>query len=99
MEVEERESAPHQIVAAGVRWSRHLERVVREFMTEPCVVITAMEEAALWGSVQQVMRQVWWAPRHQQVAFVSWINTNVKRLTLQSFNFVHESVIVNLNLY
>ncbi|KAM5297159.1 putative ATP-dependent RNA helicase TDRD12 [Glossophaga mutica] len=55
IEVEERESAPHQIVAAGARWSRHLERVAREFMIEPYVVITAMEEAALYGSVQQVV--------------------------------------------
>ncbi|KAF6076416.1 hypothetical protein HJG60_000114 [Phyllostomus discolor] len=55
IEVEGRESAPHQIVAAGVRWSRHLEHVIQEFMTEPYVVITAMEEAALCGSVQQVV--------------------------------------------
>ncbi|XP_054444946.1 putative ATP-dependent RNA helicase TDRD12 [Pteronotus mesoamericanus] len=55
IEVEERESAPHQIVAVGVRWNRHLEHVIREFMTDPYVVITATEEAALYGSVQQVV--------------------------------------------
>uniref|UniRef100_A0A8C6HZU1 Putative ATP-dependent RNA helicase TDRD12 n=1 Tax=Mus spicilegus TaxID=10103 RepID=A0A8C6HZU1_MUSSI len=55
VEVEERESAPHQIVAVGVHWNRHIDHLVREFMKDPCVVITALEEAALYGSVQQVV--------------------------------------------
>ncbi|XP_059855058.1 putative ATP-dependent RNA helicase TDRD12 isoform X2 [Delphinus delphis] len=56
IEVEERESAPHQIVAVGVHWNRHIEQLIREFMNDPYIVITAMEEAALYGSVQQVVR-------------------------------------------
>ncbi|XP_031242062.1 putative ATP-dependent RNA helicase TDRD12 isoform X2 [Mastomys coucha] len=55
VEVEERESAPHQIVAVGVHWNRHIDHLVREFMKDPCVVITALEEAALYGNVQQVV--------------------------------------------
>nr|Q9CWU0.2 RecName: Full=Putative ATP-dependent RNA helicase TDRD12; AltName: Full=ES cell-associated transcript 8 protein; AltName: Full=Tudor domain-containing protein 12 [Mus musculus] len=55
VEVEERESAPHQIVAVGVHWNKHIDHLVREFMKDPCVVITALEEAALYGSVQQVV--------------------------------------------
>nr|XP_048304746.1 putative ATP-dependent RNA helicase TDRD12 isoform X3 [Myodes glareolus] len=55
VEVEERESAPHQIVAVGVHWNRHIDHLVREFMKEPYVVITALEEAALYGNVQQVV--------------------------------------------
>ncbi|KAM7060203.1 putative ATP-dependent RNA helicase TDRD12 isoform 2-T2 [Molossus nigricans] len=55
IEVEERESAPHQIVAVGVRWNRHIEHLIREFMNDPYIVITAMEEAALYGNVQQVV--------------------------------------------
>ncbi|XP_061028786.1 putative ATP-dependent RNA helicase TDRD12 [Eubalaena glacialis] len=55
IEVEERESAPHQIVAVGVHWNRHVEQLIKEFMNDPYVVITAMEEAALYGSVQQVV--------------------------------------------
>uniref|UniRef100_H0WIW3 Putative ATP-dependent RNA helicase TDRD12 n=1 Tax=Otolemur garnettii TaxID=30611 RepID=H0WIW3_OTOGA len=54
-EVEERESAPHQIVAVGVHWSTHIEHLIKEFMNDPYIVITAMEEAALFGSVQQVV--------------------------------------------
>lgn len=54
IDVEERESAPHQIVAVGVHWSRHIEQLVKEFMNDPYIVVTAMEEAALYGSVQQV---------------------------------------------
>ncbi|EGW06772.1 Tudor domain-containing protein 12 [Cricetulus griseus] len=53
VEVEERESAPHQIVAVGVHWNRHVDHLVREFMKDPYIVITALEEAALYGNVQQ----------------------------------------------
>ncbi|XP_076988367.1 putative ATP-dependent RNA helicase TDRD12 isoform X3 [Tamandua tetradactyla] len=55
MEAEEKESAPHQIVAVGVHWTTHIGRLMREFMSDPYVVITALEEAALYGSVQQVV--------------------------------------------
>nr|XP_020138913.1 putative ATP-dependent RNA helicase TDRD12 isoform X1 [Microcebus murinus] len=55
IDVEERESAPRQIVAVGVHWSKHIEHLVKEFMSDPYIVITAMEEAALYGSVQQVV--------------------------------------------
>jgi ATP-dependent RNA helicase TDRD12 len=62
MEVEERESAPHQIVAVGVHWNRHIEHLIKEFMNDPYIVITAMEEAALYGCVQQVVSCgcAWW---------------------------------------
>ncbi|XP_029422503.1 putative ATP-dependent RNA helicase TDRD12 [Nannospalax galili] len=55
VQVEERESAPHQIVAVGVHWNRHVEHLVREFMKDPHIVITAPEEAALYGNVQQIV--------------------------------------------
>ncbi|XP_039087827.1 putative ATP-dependent RNA helicase TDRD12 [Hyaena hyaena] len=55
IDVEERESAPHQIVAVGVHWSRQIEQLMKEFMNDPYVVVTALEEAALYGSVQQVV--------------------------------------------
>ncbi|XP_069919365.1 putative ATP-dependent RNA helicase TDRD12 [Oryctolagus cuniculus] len=55
IDVEERESAPHQIVAVGVHWNKHIAHLIREFLNDPCVVITAMEEAALYGNVQQVV--------------------------------------------
>ncbi|ELK31371.1 Tudor domain-containing protein 12 [Myotis davidii] len=54
IEVEERESAPHQIVAVGVHWNRHIQHLIKEFMNDPYIVITAMEEAALYGGVQQI---------------------------------------------
>ncbi|XP_058385058.1 putative ATP-dependent RNA helicase TDRD12 isoform X2 [Diceros bicornis minor] len=55
VEVGERESAPRQIVAVGLHWDRHVGHLVRECMNDPYVVITAMEEAAVYGSVQQVV--------------------------------------------
>ncbi|XP_023439450.2 putative ATP-dependent RNA helicase TDRD12 [Dasypus novemcinctus] len=55
IEVEERESAPHQIVAVGVHWNKHIGHLIKEFMNDPYIVITALEEAALYGSVQQVV--------------------------------------------
>ncbi|XP_060041653.1 putative ATP-dependent RNA helicase TDRD12 isoform X2 [Erinaceus europaeus] len=55
IDIDERESAPHQIVAVGVHWNRHIEHLIKEFMNDPYIVITALEEAALYGSVQQVV--------------------------------------------
>uniref|UniRef100_A0A8C3RMV7 Putative ATP-dependent RNA helicase TDRD12 n=1 Tax=Chelydra serpentina TaxID=8475 RepID=A0A8C3RMV7_CHESE len=54
--VEERESAPHQIVAVGSHWSKHIEHLTKEFMNDPYIVITAMEEASIYGNVQQVVQ-------------------------------------------
>ncbi|CAM5093465.1 unnamed protein product [Natator depressus] len=54
--VEERESAPHQIVAVGNHWNKHIEHLTREFMNDPYIVITAMEEASIYGNVQQVVQ-------------------------------------------
>lgn len=73
IEVEGRESAPHQIVAVGVHWNRHIEQLIKEFMNDPYIVITAMEEAALYGSVQQVKSPgcVWWGVGEpKQVTFI-----------------------------
>ncbi|XP_060132083.1 putative ATP-dependent RNA helicase TDRD12 [Zootoca vivipara] len=56
LNVEEKESAPQQIVAIGRHWSKNIERLTKEFMNDPYVVITSMEEAAIYGKVQQVVQ-------------------------------------------
>ncbi|XP_016112387.1 putative ATP-dependent RNA helicase TDRD12 [Sinocyclocheilus grahami] len=50
---EERSSCPRQIIAVGSRWSTGIEALVREHMIYPSVIITVMEEAALYGRVHQ----------------------------------------------
>ncbi|MGH0116283.1 UNVERIFIED_CONTAM: hypothetical protein FKN15_003463 [Acipenser sinensis] len=50
---EERVSLPQQIIAVGNRWNKQIRDLVREYMSDPCVVITIMEEATLYGSVHQ----------------------------------------------
>ncbi|XP_048185906.1 putative ATP-dependent RNA helicase TDRD12 [Perognathus longimembris pacificus] len=55
VEVEERESAPRQVVAVGAHWSQHVEHLVQEVLNDPYIVISAPEEAALYGGVQQVV--------------------------------------------
>ncbi|XP_075796244.1 putative ATP-dependent RNA helicase TDRD12 isoform X3 [Pelodiscus sinensis] len=54
--VEDRELAPHQIVAVGCHWNKHIEHLTNEFMNDPYIVITAMEEASIYGNVQQVVQ-------------------------------------------
>ncbi|XP_065423245.1 putative ATP-dependent RNA helicase TDRD12 isoform X6 [Chrysemys picta bellii] len=54
--IEEQESAPHQIIAVGSHWSKHIEHLTKEFMNDPYIVITAMEEASIYGNVQQVVQ-------------------------------------------
>lgn len=51
---EERTSCPRQIIAVGSRWSAGIEALVREHMIYPSIIITVMEEAALYGRVHQV---------------------------------------------
>uniref|UniRef100_A0A8C6ZTT2 Putative ATP-dependent RNA helicase TDRD12 n=1 Tax=Nothoprocta perdicaria TaxID=30464 RepID=A0A8C6ZTT2_NOTPE len=54
--IEERLYSPHQIVAVGTCWNKHLAHLLKEFMKDPYVVITAMEEASIYGNVQQVVQ-------------------------------------------
>uniref|UniRef100_A0A8B9RPS7 Putative ATP-dependent RNA helicase TDRD12 n=1 Tax=Accipiter nisus TaxID=211598 RepID=A0A8B9RPS7_9AVES len=53
---EEWEYSPHQIIAVGTRWNKHIPRLIKEFMNDPYIVITAMEEASIYGKVQQVVQ-------------------------------------------
>ncbi|XP_061450280.1 putative ATP-dependent RNA helicase TDRD12 isoform X2 [Rhineura floridana] len=56
LNVEEKESAPQQIVAVGRHWNKNIEYLTKDFMNDPYVVITSMEEAAIYGEVQQVVQ-------------------------------------------
>ncbi|NWU75155.1 DDX17 helicase, partial [Onychorhynchus coronatus] len=47
---------PHQIIAVGTQWNKHIPPLMEEFMNDPYVVITVVEEAAICGNVQQVVR-------------------------------------------
>ncbi|KAI7811614.1 putative ATP-dependent RNA helicase TDRD12-like [Triplophysa rosa] len=52
---EERASCPRQIIAVGSRWCARMEGLVRDYMIYPSVVISVMEEAALYGKVHQMV--------------------------------------------
>ncbi|NXB71899.1 DDX17 helicase, partial [Donacobius atricapilla] len=51
-----RGNLPHQIIAVGTRWHKHITPLIKEFMNDPLVVITVAEEAAIFGNVQQVVQ-------------------------------------------
>ncbi|KFO93067.1 Tudor domain-containing protein 12, partial [Buceros rhinoceros silvestris] len=53
---EKLECSPHQIIAVGTRWNKHIAQLIKEFMKDPYVVITAMEEASIYGNVQQIVQ-------------------------------------------
>uniref|UniRef100_A0A8C8A6U5 Putative ATP-dependent RNA helicase TDRD12 n=1 Tax=Otus sunia TaxID=257818 RepID=A0A8C8A6U5_9STRI len=50
------EYSAHQIIAVGTRWNKHIRRLIKEFMNGPYIVITTIEEASIYGNVQQVVR-------------------------------------------
>ncbi|KAJ8248978.1 hypothetical protein GJAV_G00229830 [Gymnothorax javanicus] len=52
---EGRSSCCKQIVAVGQQWSREVEGLVKEHMSDPSIIITTMEEAALYGGVHQMV--------------------------------------------
>ncbi|KFQ62637.1 Tudor domain-containing protein 12, partial [Pelecanus crispus] len=53
---EEWEYSPHQIIAVGTHWNKHIAHLIKEFMNDPYIVITAMEEASIYGKVRQIVR-------------------------------------------
>ncbi|CAK6977923.1 putative ATP-dependent RNA helicase TDRD12 [Scomber scombrus] len=52
---EEKASCPQQLVAVAKRWTSHMEALLTNHMSNPCVVMTVPEEAALYGNVQQII--------------------------------------------
>ncbi|KAM6253046.1 putative ATP-dependent RNA helicase TDRD12 [Porphyrio hochstetteri] len=46
----------HQTIAVGTRWNKHTARLIKEFMNNPYIVITTVEEASIYGNVQQVLQ-------------------------------------------
>ncbi|XP_066493875.1 putative ATP-dependent RNA helicase TDRD12 isoform X2 [Tiliqua scincoides] len=56
LNVEEREFAPRQIVAVGNHWNKNIHFLTKEYMNDPYIVITSVEEAAIYGNVQQVVQ-------------------------------------------
>ncbi|NXO06948.1 DDX17 helicase, partial [Oriolus oriolus] len=51
-----RGNPPCQIIAVGTQWNKHITPLIKEFMDDPYVVITVVEEAAIFGNVQQVVQ-------------------------------------------
>nr|XP_054496958.1 putative ATP-dependent RNA helicase TDRD12 [Agelaius phoeniceus] len=51
-----RGNRPHQIIAVGTQWNKHITPLIKEFMNDPHIVITVIEEAAIFGNVQQVVQ-------------------------------------------
>ncbi|NXB14000.1 DBP2 helicase, partial [Rhagologus leucostigma] len=47
---------PHQMIAVGTQWNKHITPLIKEFMNDPYIVITVIEEAAIFGNVQQVVQ-------------------------------------------
>ncbi|XP_074014109.1 putative ATP-dependent RNA helicase TDRD12 [Numenius arquata] len=53
---EEWEYSLHQIIAVGTCWNKYIAHLIKEFMKDPYIVITAVEEASIYGNVQQVVQ-------------------------------------------
>ncbi|NXH41929.1 DDX17 helicase, partial [Dicaeum eximium] len=53
---QEQGTLPHQIIAVGTQWNKHITPLIKEFMNDPHIVITVIEEAAIFGNVQQVVQ-------------------------------------------
>uniref|UniRef100_A0A8C3Q2R9 Putative ATP-dependent RNA helicase TDRD12 n=1 Tax=Chrysolophus pictus TaxID=9089 RepID=A0A8C3Q2R9_CHRPC len=53
---EEWKYSPHQIIAVGTQWNKHIGSLIKEFMNDPYIVITALEEASIYGNVQQALK-------------------------------------------
>ncbi|NXT70828.1 DBP2 helicase, partial [Chaetops frenatus] len=47
---------PHQIIAVGTEWNKHITPLIKDFMNDPYIVVTVVEEAAILGDVHQVVQ-------------------------------------------
>ncbi|NXC61287.1 DBP2 helicase, partial [Aleadryas rufinucha] len=47
---------PRQIIAVGTQWNKRITPLIKELMNDPYIVITVIEEAAIFGNVQQVVQ-------------------------------------------
>ncbi|XP_059190875.1 putative ATP-dependent RNA helicase TDRD12 [Centropristis striata] len=52
---EEKAACPQQLVAVAKKWTSHMEGLLTNHMPYPCIVMTVLEEAALYGNVQQII--------------------------------------------
>ncbi|XP_053934528.1 putative ATP-dependent RNA helicase TDRD12 isoform X2 [Cuculus canorus] len=53
---EEWKCSPQQIIAVGTHWNKHIVNLIKQFMNDPYIVITSVEEASIYGNVQQVVQ-------------------------------------------
>lgn len=44
----------HQLVAVARRWSGPMHRLLADHMPQPCIVLSVLEEVALYAGIQQV---------------------------------------------
>ncbi|XP_009809338.1 putative ATP-dependent RNA helicase TDRD12 [Gavia stellata] len=92
---EEREYIPHQIIAVGTRWNKHIALLIKEFMNDPYIVITAMEEASIYGNVQQVVQP---CTNHERTAvllkILDFTHNNLQKVLVFT-NSVNEAEMVH----
>lgn len=48
----------HQLVAVAKRWSGHMGHLLANYMPHPCIVLSVLEEVALYADIQQVEHQI-----------------------------------------
>lgn len=44
----------HQLVAVAKRWNRHMGHLLANYMPHPCIVLSVLEEVALYADIRQV---------------------------------------------
>ncbi|XP_030060268.1 putative ATP-dependent RNA helicase TDRD12 [Microcaecilia unicolor] len=98
---EARKTTPQQIVAVGTRWHKHLELLIKEFMNDPYVVITSMEEAAVYGNIQQVVHLCLHSDRSSKlIRMLDYTPTNAEKIliftdSVEETEMIHKVVASN----
>ncbi|XP_068595028.1 putative ATP-dependent RNA helicase TDRD12 [Brachionichthys hirsutus] len=79
---EENASCPQQIVAVAKKWTSHMEGLLANHMSYPCIVVTVPEEAALYADVQQIILMTLEASRISVLLSALDFNPDVGQKTL-----------------
>ncbi|XP_068168743.1 putative ATP-dependent RNA helicase TDRD12 [Antennarius striatus] len=88
---EEKPSSPQQIIAVAKRWTSHVEGLLNNHMSQPCIVVTVPKEAALYADVQQIVLMTVETSKISILLSALDFNPNVGQKTLIVTNSAQEA--------
>uniref|UniRef100_A0A3B5KA52 RNA helicase n=1 Tax=Takifugu rubripes TaxID=31033 RepID=A0A3B5KA52_TAKRU len=72
----------HQLVAVAKRWSGHMGHLLANYMPHPCIVLSVLEEVALYADIQQIVLVTMESKKSSELLDLLDLNPNIGQKTL-----------------